>query len=258
MYRDPADAAKWLFDAHVRRTPFMPVPGRQAGDTLDQAYDIQDQLVPLLSKEKGHPVGYKIGLTTPRMQQMCGIDHPIAGIVLSKRVYYAPFTVDLANFVRLGIECELAVRLSRTPIDPEDMTLAGIAGCVRDVAPAFELVEDRSADYKALDLYSLVADNSWNEGAVLGKPSPAKRLGDLQGVLAINGAVADRGNSRDVLGHPLEAVMWLGRHLARRGKALLPDEWVMTGSIVPTKFASRGDEFIFSLENFDPISVTVK
>jgi hypothetical protein len=32
----------------------------------------------------------------------------------------------------------------------------------------------------------------------------------------------------------------------------------MTGSIVPTKFASRGDEFIFSLENFDPISVTVK
>ena len=32
-------------------------------------------------------VGYKIGLTTRRMQEMCGIDSPIAGVVLADRVY---------------------------------------------------------------------------------------------------------------------------------------------------------------------------
>jgi 2-keto-4-pentenoate hydratase len=255
MFKNSTEAAKWLFDAHDRRQTFMPIPGRQSDDSLTQAYNIQDGLVSLLQRRGGQPAGYKIGLTTPRMQQMCGIDHPIAGVVLAQRIHNSPVMLPLAEFVRLGIECELAVRLSR-PIS-DNATIDEVKDCVQDVATAFELVEDRLADYRALDLHSLVADNSWNEGIVLGRPTSLKDVGDLEGVLTINGKVVDRGSSRDVLGHPLEAVAWLARHLAQRGNELMPGEWVMTGSIVPTKFANRGDHFVFSIDGLEPVSLTV-
>jgi 2-keto-4-pentenoate hydratase len=255
MFDTPSQAAQWLFEAHAARRTFVPIPPQQPGG-LAQAYDIQDALVALLEPKHGRGVGYKIGLTTPRMQQMCGIDHPIAGVVLAGRVHHAPLTVSLSDFVRLGVECELAVRLAQ-PL-PAEPTIADVQNCIKDVAAAFELVEDRSADYRALDLYSLTADNAWNAGIVLGTPQRLSDLGDLAGVLTLNGEVADRGNSRDVLGHPLEAVAWLARHLARRGTTLAPGQWVMTGSIVPTKFANRGDAFVFSIDGLSPVSLTVR
>ena len=258
MFEKPVEAARWLLDAHLQRRAFTSIPGRQANDSLSQAYDIQDTFVDMLASQNGQPVGYKIGLTTPRMQEMCGIDHPIAGVVLAKRVHHSPAEVDSAEFVRLGVECELAVRLSRPTANPGHATLDEINDTILDVAAAFELVEDRCADYRALDVHSLVADNSWNGGIVLGKPASLKDIGDLRGVLTINDTMADQGSTRDVLGHPLKAVAWLARHLAERGRAIKSGDWVMTGSVVPTKFANRGDRFVLSIDGLDPAILTVR
>jgi 2-keto-4-pentenoate hydratase len=258
VFSKPKIAAKWLFDEHIGRQHFVPIPGRQDGDTLDQAYDVQDQLVDLLVNDgKGGVAGYKIGLTTPRMQQMCGIDHPIAGAVLAKRIHTSPESVAASEFVRLGVECELAVKLAR-PLPMGRVTVDDVRGCISEVAAAFELVEDRLADYRTLDLLSLVADNSWNGGIVLGRPSSLQEVSELDGILSVNGKEADRGNSRDVLGHPLAAVAWLAEHLARRNQKLAPGQWVMTGSIVPTKFAAAGNRFMFSLGMLDPVDLTVR
>jgi 2-keto-4-pentenoate hydratase len=255
---EPAAGAQWLFDQHVARKQFVPLPGRQASDRLDQAYDVQEKFVGLLQAAgHGSLAGYKIGLTTRRMQQMCGIDHPIAGVVLASRIHHAPASVSLTDFVRLGIEAELAVQLSR-PLPAPPLTRDAVSACVGAVAAAFEMVEDRLADYKALDLISLVADNSWNRGIVLGKPRELRDLSDLEGMLSINGTEADRGNSCDVLGHPLDAVVWLGEHLSRRGQALAPGQWVMTGSIVPTKFPKSGERYVFSLGPLDPVELEVR
>jgi len=56
----------------------------QAPATIADAYDIQQKYVPLLGGEHGDAVGYKVGLTSAAMQAFCGIDHPIAGVVLRK------------------------------------------------------------------------------------------------------------------------------------------------------------------------------
>ena len=53
-------------------------------------------------------VGWKIGLTTKRMQQMCGVDAPIGGAVLAGRIHSAPARVAVASYVRLGVESEIA------------------------------------------------------------------------------------------------------------------------------------------------------
>ena len=112
--------------------------------------------------------GYKVGLTSATMQAFCGIDHPIAGVVLANRVHQSGATVRRSDFGRLGLEFEIAVRIkSDVPVTDAPYTAETIAPHIGGVCAAIELVDDRSADYPSLDVLSLVADNSWNGGIVL-------------------------------------------------------------------------------------------
>ena len=47
---------------------------------------------------------------------------------------------------------------------------------------AFELIEDRHADYKTSKALSLIADNAWNGGIVLGAGKPPPAGLDLNGI----------------------------------------------------------------------------
>jgi 2-keto-4-pentenoate hydratase len=129
---------------------------------------------------------------------------------------------------------------------------------VAAVAPAFELVEDRHADYGSLDMLTLVADNSWNAGIVLGEfRSSWPDLAAIEGVLEVNGKELDRGFGREVMGHPFEPLLWLVRHLAGRGETLRAGEIVMTGSLVRTRFPTAGDRYAFSLAGLGEVSVAM-
>jgi 2-keto-4-pentenoate hydratase len=129
---------------------------------------------------------------------------------------------------------------------------------VDGVCAAIELVDDRHADYASLDAVSLIADNSWNAGAVLGDfVSSWGDLGDLSGIVRLNGIEIDRGYGRDVLGHPLVPLTWLANHLARSGRALRASDVVLTGSIAPTRFPPAGDCFDFDLIGVGSVALRV-
>lgn len=224
--------------------------------TLPSAYDVQDALIRLLAAEGGGAVaGYKIGLTTTRMQAMCGIGEPIAGVVLSTRLHRSPARVAARAHGRLGVESELAFRIDRTPLPGASAT--ELWSCVGAVAAAFELIDDRQADYAALDARSLVANNSWNAGIVLGPETRPPTLGPMTGSLSRNGDFLDKGLSSDVLGDPLNAIAWMDAHLRTRGQVLLPGQWIMTGSIVTTKFAEPGDFFHFELGELPAVELHI-
>jgi len=80
-------AAQSLLAAHKANARFKSIgpPDKPAG--IADAYDIQDKYVALLRGEHGNTEGYKVGLTSATMQTFCGIDHPIAGVVLASRVH---------------------------------------------------------------------------------------------------------------------------------------------------------------------------
>lgn len=254
MTDDTASAsAHWLLQQHRDRAPFKSLA--HLTDIVG-AYDVQERFVTLLAQAgQGSIAGYKIGLTGRRMQKMCGIGHPIAGVVLSTRVHHSPATVARRDFVHLGVESELAVQLAR-PVQGA-VTPAELLGSIAGVAAAFELIDDRGADYAALEAKSLVADNSWNEGIVLGRSLALRELGQLEGALEVNGEIVDRGSSSSVLGGPLAALAWLATHLAARGSRIEAGAWVMTGSIVPTRFAEPGQHYRFSLGPLAPVELTV-
>jgi 2-oxo-3-hexenedioate decarboxylase/2-keto-4-pentenoate hydratase len=125
---------------------------------------------------------------------------------------------------------------------------------------AFELVDDRKADYGNLDAPSCIADNGWNAGVVLGSPRtewPTLDLERAAGRLTINGKLAGAGRAGDVMGHPFEALAWLANLAARRGRGLERGRIVMTGSIVATTYVAPGDRAVFAFDGLDATMLDV-
>jgi 2-keto-4-pentenoate hydratase len=253
-------AAEALLAEHKANTQFKTLGPPDAPATISDAYDIQERYVALLRGKHGGAVGYKVGLTSATMQKFCGIDHPIAGVVLASRVHPSGAIVRRSDFGRLGLEFEIAVRIkSDVPVTGAPCTAEMIRPHIGGVCAAIELVDDRSADYTNLDVRSLVADNSWNGGIVLSEF--ATKWPDLEGVLGR--ATKDRvaigeGHGRDILGHPFNSVAWLATQLASRSEKLKAGQVVMTGSVMKTVFPMDDASYRFEFEEIGFVEVEIR
>jgi 2-keto-4-pentenoate hydratase len=230
---------------------------------VDEAYAVQEAFHALLAPTHGPIAGYKIALTTPVMQRMVGFHEPVSGAILAQTIQQSPCTIRSTNYGRLGVECEIAVRLEADlPVTQVPYSRDQIAAAIGAVMAAFELIDDRHADYAqfAPQILSIIADNAWNGGIVLGPPATDWRTVDLAaayGAMAINDAVVGEGYGRDVMGHPLDALVWLANGLAQRGKRLSRGMVVMTGSIVATKFVHPGDTVHFRIDGLGEAHLSV-
>jgi len=253
-------AAEALLAEHQANARFKTLgpPGGPA--TIADAYDIQDRYVALLQGKLGKPVGYKVGLTSATMQTFCGIDHPIGGVVLASRVHRSGASVKRADYGRLGLEFEIAVRIkSDVPVNGKPLTADALAPHIDGVCAAIELVDDRSADYSNLDVRSLVSDNSWNAGIVLSEFLPKwPDLTPALGRASKDGVVFGEGHGRDILGHPFNSAAWLATQLASRGAGLKAGDVVMTGSVMKTVFPEEAANYRFELEGIGAVEVQVR
>jgi 2-keto-4-pentenoate hydratase len=268
--RTPREIAQMLWTQHQNRTRFESIAGLLPNGHVADAYSVQRELVQLMMSAGGKPAGYKIGLTSVVMRRMCGLDQPVAGVILERRVHRGPGRIAARDFVRLGIESELCLVIGQDLLPRSSpCTLEEAARAVGGIAAAFELVDDRGADYAGLDAGSLIADNSWNAGIVLGEVAPLGMnsplragstridVGALDGVLRIDGEVADRGNSADGLTHPFAIVQWLSEHLRSQQSHLRAGDVVMTGSVVATRFAKTAEHYHFELTGLPPAELWV-
>jgi 2-keto-4-pentenoate hydratase len=191
---------------------------------------------------------------------MCNIDRPVAGVVLGPRVHRSGVILEAARYGRLGLEFEIGVRLARDlPPVGRAFTRDDVAAAVGAVFPAIELVDDRRCDYKTLDVLSLVADNAWNGGIVVGEPHAAwPALDDCEAIVWADGVELDRGHGRDALGHPFNPLTWLANHLAESGTQLKAGDIVMTGSIVPTQFPIRPTRYRYALAGLGEVLAEVR
>jgi 2-keto-4-pentenoate hydratase len=257
-------AAARLLEAHERRERFAPLPPELAPKTAEQAYAIQDAFLALRSDKLGPIAGYKVALSSAEMQRFVGVTTPQAGAILRSQVRRTPARVRASDYVRLIVEFEIGVEMgddlpaADAPFDRERVLQA-----VGAVMPALEIADDRDADYSQLSRhpYELIADNCWNEGAVLGEPvRDWKRhdLGQVLGVATVNGRKVGEGRGEAAMGHPLDAVAWVANHLAAQNRGLLRGEIVITGSLITSKNAKRGDRIEFALGDIGQVELTVE
>jgi 2-keto-4-pentenoate hydratase len=227
--------------------------------SIDEAYAIQRAFWEIEeARGRGAIVGYKIGLTTPAMQKLCGVNEPCYGAIFASEVYYAKAELSARRYCRLGVATEIAFRLADDLPQGGDASL--LAGAVGGAMAAIELIEDLRYDYRRLDAAALVAGNVWNAGAVLGTAAPDWRaldLGRITARLSINGREIGRGTGGDVMGHPLNALAWLADKLAVAGTPLRRGMIVMTGSMVPIQYPGAGDRVLVEISGLGSVEIAV-
>jgi 2-keto-4-pentenoate hydratase len=212
-------------------------PGSEA-----EGYLIQDALLKRFAESGFGPrAGHKIGCTTKVMQEYLEISNPCAGGVYETTTRFMNGIFSLTDFVRVGVECEIAVRLA------DDLTSRGAVFVREDVVDAveacmvaIEIVDDRYTDFTRLGAPTLIADDFFGAGCVLGPELTDFNPFDLDQVTAsmlIDGVSVGSGVGSDVLGHPLDALSWLANNATTRASGgLRAGEFVLLGSLVQTKW----------------------
>src|SRR3954469_18271818 len=142
--REKAEAISRLFR---ERRQIDILPSELMPSDLDEAYRVRGEFEAIeLRRGRGAVAGYKIGLTTPIMQKMCGVDEPCYGTIFASEVHHRRAELATRDYCRLGIETEIAMRLGVDLPDGGDIERVGVA--VESAMAAIELLEDLRHDYK--------------------------------------------------------------------------------------------------------------
>ncbi|QWG15000.1 fumarylacetoacetate hydrolase family protein [Bradyrhizobium sediminis] len=253
-------AAKAIATARRNRTPLAALPPDIAPRDEAEGYRIQRAQHDLLLPHAGAMVGYKIGCTSAVMQRYLDIPHPCGGGVFAKGVHDSGARLAASDYVRVGVECEIAVKLARDLLPTEaPFTAEWVGEAIEAYYPAIEIVDDRYVKWETMGAPTLVADDFFAAGCVLGEAVERTKAPDLlkvAGRAVINGVEAGRGTGADVLGHPHNALAWLANHLAAEGRGLHAGQIVLTGSLVKTVWLKAGDSVTMELAGLGNVQVT--
>ena len=238
------DAAAMLRTVRSSQRAIDELPAAVRPTTLADAYKIQALLnQDLRLAGFGAEVGYKIGCTTPVMQEYLGIAHPCVGSMFATMLHRGHGDFGRADLCRPGVECEIAVVIGRDMVADAAFTAEAAAQHVAAAMASIELVDDRWTDFRSATTPSLVADNFFNAGCVVGEPThldPAT-LDEVHGAMWVNGTKIGSGAGSDILGHPMAALAWLASHLSEVGTPLRAGAIVTLGSMVETAWIDTGD-----------------
>lgn len=248
--------------AHQRLSLFVDLAQEAQPRDEIEAYALQGQSNDRLSDlGLGPRVGYKIGCTTPVMQGYLGIFNPCAGELFEATSTPNGGQLSRARYRRLGVECEIVAQLSRD-IRPEEapFTRENVVSAVGALLAGIEVVDDRYRDFKAQGVPTLIADNFFNAGYLVGEPITDWRgldLPKIAGRVLINDREVGRGVGAMVLGNPMEALAWLANSRASRGLGLRRGQIVFLGSLVETKWLEPGDVVRIELAGLGVLEVNV-
>ena len=248
--------AQWMWQARARRLPYRNLPDDLRPASIAEAYAAQEAYYRLAEPTYGAVAGAKIATTTKVMQRLMGIDHPCGGAIFSRTIHRSPAKLRAADFVNLCIESEIALKLGvDLPASGAPWTRETVAPAVVAAMPAFELIEDRSADYASTEALSLIVENCWNGGIVVGTPKrvPLDDLVGIQGRLTVGGKPVGEGAAED----PTATLTWLANHVAERGRDLKAEMIVITGSLIATVSIAPGQRAVFAVEGLGEVAMDV-
>jgi 2-keto-4-pentenoate hydratase len=248
--------AQWMWEARARRLPYRNLPDDLRPASIAEAYAAQEAYYRLAEPTYGAVAGAKIATTTKVMQELMGINHPCGGAIFSRTIHASPAKLRAADFVNLRIESEIALQLGADlPASGAPWTRARVAPAIAAALPAFELIEDRNADYAKTEASSLIVENCWNGGIVTGTPKRVA-LDDLVGItgrLTLGGKLIGEGAAED----PCATLAWLANHVAERGRDLKAGMVVITGSLIPTVSIAPGQRAVFAVDALGDVVMDV-
>jgi 2-keto-4-pentenoate hydratase len=245
---DRLDAmAQHMWDARRARQNYANIPEELKPGSIAEAYQAQEVYHRLAEPVYGPVGGVKVATTTKVMQQLMGITHPCGGAIFARTIHASPARIAKSDFINLRVESEIALKLGQDmPAAKAPWTAESVVPFVAGAMPAYELIEDRNAVYTETNAVSMIVENCWNGGVVIGTPKaiqPNEIIG-VTGRQTLNGKQIGEGKSEN----PFATLAWLANLLAERKRDLKAGMVVITGSVIPTFSIAVSDRCVFTVE----------
>jgi len=247
-------AVERLLRGRLAREAMTPLTEEAPELTLEQAYAIQRDLEHALVARGERVIGWKVGFTSPALQETYGVSEPVLGFMLGSGVFGSGDAVPTSRFVSLAVEVEVAF-LMKAPLAGPGVTPASALLAVEGALPSFELVDFRhSGKPRGADV---IADGVYTNAIVLGRPLSSVSGLDLslEGVVfEQNGQIAATNTAAEVMWNPLNLLAWLANTLGRMGRSLSARDVVLTGSISKVLRPKAGDSARASFTRLGSVS----
>lgn len=185
------------------------------------------------------PLGWKIALNSPRVQERLALSGPLIGYLTdaSRHPPGVPLALDPARIYL--VEAELAARISRDV--PAGTPESDCGAAVGSLAPAIELLDMTGG---VEDLEGALAANGFHSAFLLGEErgaDPPVAAADLDLELRV-GDREPLGLDPELLVGELPAVVrFIADLLGAFGRRLRAGEWISCGSLNPVARVRPGD-----------------
>jgi 2-oxopent-4-enoate/cis-2-oxohex-4-enoate hydratase len=245
-----------LYQALVTRTPVDPITDRESDITIEDAYQIQLQLIQRRVDAGETVIGKKIGVTSKVVMDMLKVNQPDFGQMTSGMVFNEGEAIRIGTMIAPRAEAEVAFLLKRDLHGP-GVTAADVLRATECVMPCFEIVDSRIKDWK-IKIQDTVADNASCGVLTIGgsRKDPRKLELALAGmVLEKNGDLVSTSTGAAVQGSPINAVAWLANTLGRLGIPLKAGEIILSGSQSPLVPVKAGDSLVCTVGGLGGTSV---
>jgi 2-keto-4-pentenoate hydratase len=181
----------------------------------------------------GTPFGFKIGATNEQAQQLLGSPGPFFGVMVDTDRYDNGETIPWKDHFR-GVECEFAFEMAQDfPVGSGEITEEAMIEAIGGCYIALEVVGRRTSGDGLPKFPGVIADFGAHCAFVLGPEIADWQNQDLAAAAVkglSNGTVTNEGTGAAVMGHPLNAMLWLAETLKERGKKMEAGDIISTGT----------------------------
>jgi 2-keto-4-pentenoate hydratase len=256
----PPDAPTCPSDAEVaanvqRYLALQPVPNPPETMTMDGALCGGRKFAAQLAASQGRVVGYKAGLTNPAVQKRFNYDQPVRGTLFEKMILKEGVEVPSQFGARPIAEADLVVEVGSAAVHDAKTPLEVLAS-LRAVYPFIELPDLLVQDPSKISGPSIQMVNVGARLGVLGTPVPVRNDAAFAEALrtmtvrGVDGTGKEHGTAPGsaILGHPLNAVIWLAADLRKSGITLKPGDLLSLGSYSPALPVTAGSTLRVSYE----------
>jgi 2-keto-4-pentenoate hydratase len=239
------DAAQLLGKARQEKVALLALPEHCRPASIEEGYAIQRAFIQIWRQPV---VGWKIGATAPAVQKLFKIHEPFFGPIHAAGLLRSPAVHTSDIYQSLIVESEFVFRLGRDlPPRAEPWSREEVVASVEGVAPAFELISSRFNPIPFDDVASCIADCGLNGGLVIGSLDTDWRKLDLAAHevhLSVDGVLLQSGSGANVLGHPLNVLLWAVNSLSSAGLGMRRGQYVSTGTVTGVHSLKPGETAI--------------
>ncbi|MDX2274561.1 MAG: fumarylacetoacetate hydrolase family protein [Hyphomonadaceae bacterium] len=238
-----------LYAALRERRTVAPLIARDPSLTIDDAYAISLDSLARRKADGERVIGKKIGVTSKAVQDMLGVHQPDFGFLTDRMWVRDVVDINACGLIQPRAEAEIGFVL-KSSLNGPGVTADDVLAATDAIAPCFEIVDSRIADWK-IGIVDTVADNASCGVFAFGEARVDPRKFDLPALrvkVTKNGAPLSEGVGAAVQGSPLQAVAWLANTLGAYGVTLDAGDVILSGSLVPLEPAKAGDVFEMNLE----------